>query len=93
MADVRPAAIREDSRMTVSGELHDTDWSVAIETAAAETGGFRSRIHVVLESPGAVCDRTFCRSTVHATERDAALDALRIGMTWVEMKKSNTFTV
>ncbi|WP_274521919.1 hypothetical protein [Burkholderia pyrrocinia] len=26
-------------------------------------------------------------------ERDAAVDGLRAGMTWVEMRKSNTFTV
>lgn len=79
--------------MTLSGELHDADWSVAIETVAAETGGFRCRIHVTLKSPDGVCERTFANNRIHATEREAAIDALRAGMTWIEMKKSNTFTV
>ncbi|RQR46084.1 MULTISPECIES: hypothetical protein [unclassified Burkholderia] len=79
--------------MTLSGELHETDWSVAIETVAAETGGFRCRIHVTLESPDGMCERTFAHCRTHATEREAAIDALRAGMTWIEMKKSNTFTV
>ncbi|PFH21055.1 hypothetical protein [Burkholderia sp. JKS000303] len=79
--------------MTLSGELHTADWSVAIETIAAETGGFRCRIHVTLTSPDGVCERTFEHSRIHAVERDAAVDALRAGMTWIEMRKSNTFTV
>ena len=79
--------------MTLSGELHDADWSVAIETVAAETGGFRCRIHVTLKSPDGVCERTFAHSRIHATEREAAIDALRAGITWIEMKKSKTFTV
>ncbi|AIO45318.1 hypothetical protein K6Y76_23675 [Burkholderia cenocepacia] len=79
--------------MTLSGELHEADWSVAIETVAAESGGFRCRIHVTLKAPGGACERTFSHSRTHATEREAAIDALRAGMTWIEMKKSNTFTV
>ncbi|RQR34192.1 MULTISPECIES: hypothetical protein [unclassified Burkholderia] len=79
--------------MTISGELHEADWSVAIETTTAETGGFRCRIHVALTSPDGVCERTFAHSRLHATEREAAIDGLRAGMTWIEMRKSNTFTV
>ncbi|AOJ90825.1 MULTISPECIES: hypothetical protein [Burkholderia] len=79
--------------MTVSGELHEADWSVAIETVAAESGGFRCRIHVTLKSPDGICERTFEHGRTHPTEREAAIDALRAGMTWIEMKKSNTFTV
>lgn len=79
--------------MTLSGELHEADWSVAIETVAAEPGGFRCRIHVTLKSPDGVCERTFAHGRTHATEREAAIDGLRVGMTWIEMKKSNTFTV
>ncbi|CAM2172234.1 UDP-glucose 4-epimerase [Burkholderia latens] len=75
--------------MTVSGELHEGDWSVAIETVAAESGG----IHVALKSPEGMCERTFAHCRTHATEREAAIDALRAGMTWIEMKKSNTFTI
>ncbi|CAG9242998.1 UDP-glucose 4-epimerase [Burkholderia territorii] len=79
--------------MTLSGELHEADWSVAIETVAAESGGFHCRIHVTLKSPDGICERTFSHCRTHATEREAAIDALRAGMTWIEMKKSNTFTV
>ncbi|WP_175844826.1 hypothetical protein [Burkholderia arboris] len=79
--------------MALSGEVHDADWSVAIETSAAETGGFRCSIHVTLMSPDGTCERTFAHSRIHVTEREAAVDGLRAGMTWVEMKKSNTFTV
>lgn len=78
--------------MTLSGELHEADWSVAIETIAAESGGFRCRIHITLASPDGVCERTFEHSRTHATERDAAVDGLRAGMTWIEMRKSNTIT-
>ncbi|WP_175885017.1 hypothetical protein [Burkholderia sp. BCC0044] len=79
--------------MTLSGEVHDADWSVAIETSPAETGGYRCRIHVMLMSPDGTCERVFADSRLHDTEREAAIDGLRVGMTWVEMKKSNTFTV
>ncbi|WP_175944692.1 hypothetical protein [Burkholderia pyrrocinia] len=79
--------------MTVSGEVHDGDWSVAIETIAAETGGYRCRIHVTLTSPDGACEHTFAHNRTHATEREAAVEGLRAGMTWVEMRKSNTFTV
>ncbi|OXH90618.1 hypothetical protein CA831_09600, partial [Burkholderia multivorans] len=76
-----------------SGELHEADWSVAIETVVAESGGFRCRIHVTLKSPDGGCERTFAHSGIHATEREAAIEGLRAGMTWAEMKKSNTFTI
>ncbi|AOR73145.1 hypothetical protein BBJ41_37005 [Burkholderia stabilis] len=79
--------------MSLSGEVHDADWSVAIETIAAETGGYRCRIHVTLASPDGACERTFAPGRIHATEREAAVDGLRAGMTWVEMRKSNMFTV
>ncbi|MBR7978444.1 hypothetical protein KDX08_28270 [Burkholderia cenocepacia] len=79
--------------MTLSGEVHDADWSVAIETSPAETGGYRCTIHVMLMSPDGACERVFAHSRFHDTEREAAIDGLRVGMTWVEMKKSNTFTV
>ena len=44
-------------------------------------------------SPDGACERTFAHSRTHDTEREAAIDGLRAGMTWVEMRKSNTFTV
>ena len=82
-----------ESQMTLSGEVHDADWSVAVETIATGTGGYRCRIHVTLVSPDGACERTFAHSRTHDTEREAAIDGLRAGMTWVEMRKSNMFTV
>ncbi|PFH20657.1 hypothetical protein [Burkholderia sp. JKS000303] len=79
--------------MTLSGELHEADWSVAIETIPADTGGYRCRIHVTLKSPDGVCERTFAHSRTHVTEREAAVEGLRAGMTWIEMRKSDTFTL
>ncbi len=79
--------------MTLSGEVHDADWSVAIETIATGTGGYRCTIHVTLMSPDGACERTFAHSRTHDTEHEAAIDGLRAGMTWVEMRKSNTFTI
>ncbi|VWB39801.1 hypothetical protein [Burkholderia lata] len=79
--------------MSLSGEVHDVDWSVAIETIAVATGGFRCRIRVTLASPDGACERTFAHSRTHDTEREAAIDGLHAGMTWVELRKSNTFTV
>ncbi|KWK51287.1 UDP-glucose 4-epimerase [Burkholderia stagnalis] len=79
--------------MTLSGEVHEADWSVAIETTAIETGGHRCRIHVTLKSPDGMCERGFMQNTIYGTECEAALEGLRAGMKWIEMKKSNTFTV
>ncbi|KPJ35585.1 hypothetical protein [Burkholderia multivorans] len=79
--------------MTLSGEVHETDWSVAIVTVPADPGGFRCRIHVTLKSPDGACERTFAQSRIHTSEREAAIDGLRVGMTWIEMKKANIFTV
>ncbi|ALV58662.1 MULTISPECIES: hypothetical protein [Burkholderia] len=67
--------------MILSGEVHETDWSVASEAVTAEPDGFRYRIHVTLESPDGAC------------EREAVIDGLRVGMTWIEMKKANIFTL
>ncbi|MGG2044498.1 hypothetical protein [Burkholderia gladioli] len=78
--------------MTLSGELHHADWTVAIETVAADASGYRCRTHVKLELPSGVCEHTFTHSTCHPTERDAAIEGLRTGMIWVEMRKANTFT-
>ncbi|WP_321786291.1 hypothetical protein [Burkholderia pyrrocinia] len=79
--------------MALSGEVRGADWSVAIETITAETGGYRCRIHVTLTSPDGTCERTFAHGRTHVIEREAAVDGLRAGMTWIEMRKSNTFTV
>ncbi|PCE30574.1 immunoglobulin domain-containing family protein [Burkholderia ubonensis] len=79
--------------MTLSGELHEADWSVAIETVAADGGGYQCRIHVTHRSPDGGCERVFAHGRIFATERAAALEGLRTGMTWIEMKRSDTFTV
>ncbi|ETP61742.1 UDP-glucose 4-epimerase [Burkholderia dolosa PC543] len=84
---------KEVDQMALSGELHDADWTVAVETVAAEAGGYRCRVHVTLTAPNGACERTFAHSRTHATEHEAALEGLRAGMTWIEMKRSDTFTI
>ncbi|VWC74232.1 UDP-glucose 4-epimerase [Burkholderia aenigmatica] len=79
--------------MTISGELHEADWSVEIETIPAESGGYRCRVHVRVRAPGSTCEHVFPHHRVFATEREAAIEGLRSGMTWIEMKKSDTFTL
>ncbi|KVT41254.1 hypothetical protein [Burkholderia ubonensis] len=78
--------------MTLSGELHETDWSVAVDTIAAPAGGYQCLIHVTLKSPNGLCERTFARNRICITEREAALEGLRTGMTWIEMRKADTFS-
>nr|WP_175948319.1 hypothetical protein [Burkholderia pyrrocinia] len=78
--------------MAISGERHETDWFVAIETIAVETGGYRCRVHVLFRSPDSKGGHVFAHHRVFATEREAALEGLRSGITWIEMKKSDTFT-
>ena len=46
---------------------------------------------MTLVSPDGACERTFAHNRTR--EREAAIDGLRAGMTWVEMRKSNMFTV
>ncbi|AZQ53958.1 hypothetical protein [Burkholderia cenocepacia] len=60
--------------MALSGEVHDADGAVAIETSAVETGGYRCRIHAMLMSPDGTCERVFAHSRFHDTEREAAID-------------------
>lgn len=89
----RRRRIGEGAEMAVSGELHEADWSVAIETAAADGGGYQCRIHVTHKAPDGACERAFAHSRIFASEREAALEGLRTGMTWIEMKKSDTFSL
>ncbi|HEF5151730.1 hypothetical protein [Burkholderia multivorans] len=79
--------------MAISGELRDADWTVAIETAAADGGGYRCRVRLTLTAPEGACERTFAPGRTYATEHEAAVEGLRAGMTWIEMKKANTFTI
>ncbi|WP_330996324.1 hypothetical protein [Burkholderia cepacia] len=78
--------------MAISGELHEADWSVAIETIVVDTGGYRCRVHVMIRSPNNKCERVFQHHRVFAAEPEAAPEGLCSGMTWIEMKMSETFT-
>lgn len=79
--------------MTLAGEIHEADWSVQVETTLAEAGGYRCRVHVIHALPDGVCEREFAHGKTFHTEREAALEGLRLGITWIEMKKSCTFNV
>lgn len=95
--DARGGGMREHGNaggmtMAISGELHEADWSVEIETIPVENGGYRCRVHVMVRAPDRTCEHVFPHHRMFATEREAALEGLRSGMTWIEMKKSDTFT-
>ncbi len=40
---------------------------------------FRCRIHIALKSPDGMCERTFAHCRMHATGREAAIDACAPG--------------
>ncbi|KVE24878.1 UDP-glucose 4-epimerase [Burkholderia singularis] len=79
--------------MTLTGTIHTTQWSVDVDTSAAPEGGYRCRIQVAHQSAGQAFERAFELGRTFATERDAVLEGLRAGMTWIEMKTSHAFNV
>lgn len=76
--------------MTMSGNVQDGAWSVTVQTEPGETGGYQSRIHVRHSSPDGDFEHTFCHAKKFNTERDAVLDGLREGMTWIGLKMART---
>jgi hypothetical protein len=79
--------------MTLSGNVREGEWSVNVETEAAEDGGYRSTIVVRHASPDGEFERTFKQGRKFGTERDAVLDGLREGMTWIGLKMARTIKV
>ncbi len=79
--------------MTLSGNVQEKAWSVNVQTEPVEDGGYRSTIQVQHSSPEGDFERTFLQGKKFGTERDAVLDALREGMTWIELKMARTIRV
>ena len=79
--------------MTLSGNVQEGAWSVNVQTEPVEDGGYRSTIQVRHSSPEGDFERTFIHGKKFSTERDAVLDGLREGMTWIELKMARTFRV
>jgi len=79
--------------MTLSAKVHDGTWSVSVQTDAAQGGGYRATIHVSHASPDGDFEHTFRHAKVFDVERDAVLEGLREGMTWIALKTTRTIAV
>ncbi|HEX3383417.1 MAG TPA: hypothetical protein VHU21_26960 [Paraburkholderia sp.] len=79
--------------MAISANAQQGSWSVSVQTAEAQEGGFQATIHVKHASPEGDFERTFHQSTVFAVEREAVLEGLREGMTWIALKTTRTIGV
>jgi hypothetical protein len=79
--------------MTLSGNVQEAEWSVNVQTEPVEDGGYRSTIQVRHSSPEGDFEHTFQHGNKFSTERDAVLDGLREGMTWIGLKMARTIKV
>ena len=79
--------------MTLSGNVQEAEWSVNVQTEPVEDGGYRSTIQVRQSSPEGDFEHTFQHGKKFSTERDAVLDGLREGMTWIGLKMARTIKV
>ncbi|AYZ62074.1 UDP-glucose 4-epimerase [Burkholderia multivorans] len=79
--------------MTLSGNIREDDWSVEVETRPDGGGGFRCRVQVEHGVGAGRFHHAFEHSESYPTEREAVLAGLRAGMTWIELKRSQTFNV
>jgi hypothetical protein len=79
--------------MTLSGNVQQGSWSVSVQTDAAQGGGYQAVIHVKHTSPDGDFDHTFRHARTFATEREAMLEGLREGMTWIVLKTTRTIGI
>jgi hypothetical protein len=79
-------------RMTLTGNAHETEWSVDVTTSAVDRG-YRSNVYITHQSASGAFTHDFQHSGPFATEREALLEGLREGMTWVELKKSGALHI
>jgi hypothetical protein len=87
------AAKQKECAMTLSGNVQDGAWSVNVQTRAADEGGYQSTIHVRHSSTEGDFEHTFCQGKVFNTEREAVLEGLREGMTWIGLKMARTIKI
>ncbi|MBB5423438.1 hypothetical protein HDG40_001582 [Paraburkholderia sp. JPY158] len=83
----------EEHPMAISANAQQGTWSVSVHTEETQEGGFRATIHVKHVSPEGDFERTFQQSQVFAVEREAVLEGLREGMTWIALKTTRTIGV
>lgn len=79
--------------MTLSGHVQEGAWVVDVQTTAVDEGGYRASVHVQHSTPAGVFQHTFQQARKFGTEREAVLDGLREGMTWIELKMARTIHV
>lgn len=79
--------------MSISANVHEGSWSVSVQTDAAEQGGYRSTVHVTHTSPGGGFEHSFHHAKLFDSEREAVLEGLREGMTWIALKTNRTIAV
>ncbi len=79
--------------MTLSANVRQGSWSVNVRTEAAQEGGYQSTILVTHASPDGDFEHTFHHATVFGSEREAVLEGLREGMTWIALKTTRTIAV
>lgn len=79
--------------MAISANAQQGTWSVSVQTEQTQEGGFQATIHVKHASPEGDFERTFHQSQVFAVEREAVLEGLREGMTWIALKTTRTIGV
>jgi hypothetical protein len=81
---------RKGAAMAMTGSVQDGAWSVSVQAEPAETGGYQSTIHVRHSSPDGNFEHTFRHGRKCNSERDAVLDGLREGTTWIGLKMART---
>ncbi|NML31874.1 hypothetical protein [Paraburkholderia antibiotica] len=79
--------------MVLSANVRQGTWSVAVHTDAAQGGGYLSTIHVTHASPNGEFEHTFPHARIFDSEREAVLEGLREGMTWIALKTTRTIDV
>ena len=90
-----PAATAKEKEcvMTLSGNVQEGAWSVNVQTEPADEGGYQSTIHVTHSSPNGDFEHTFRQHKKFNTEREAVLEGLREGMTWIGLKIARTISM
>ncbi|XUW90503.1 hypothetical protein OH764_26460 [Burkholderia sp. M6-3] len=79
--------------MTLSANVQEGTWSVSVKTDAAQDGGYQATIDVRHTSAEGDFNHSFRHAKAFATEREAVLEGLREGMTWIALKSTHTITV
>jgi hypothetical protein len=72
--------------MPLAANAHDREWSVDASTCAGPAGGYRAMVRVAHNCGNGAFEYEFRLSGTFPTEREALLEGLREGTTWIELK-------